>query len=201
MNRFPFTATGIAHSWVCSRNGSRDKSEGLLYDEMELSELLMIHDLGLMGIYFHWNDYGPVPFLQADAICIHRNSHHHYPKYFVLAFPSRYTCRKEDSLPLSETIGDDIVLHFDRKDENSFYSPTWIAAVYGNKIVEIEGEVIDYSGRFRIMLPTVLYDYSGLYRKAYYDDLIGSGESHWKALLEYLKYPGINTNDTGLLGR
>lgn len=43
MNRFPFTATGIAHSGVCSRNGSRDKSERLLYDEIELSERLMNH--------------------------------------------------------------------------------------------------------------------------------------------------------------
>ena len=195
MNRFPFTATGIAHSWVCSKNSRRDKSESLLYDEMELSELLMIHGLGLMGIYFHRNDYGPVPFLQADAICIHRKSHHYNPSYFVLAFPSRSTFRHEEVLQrLSQTIGDDIVLRFDRKGENNFYSPTWIAAVYGNEILELEGEDIDYSGRFRSMLPTVLYNNNGLYTKATYKDLIGSGESHWKALLDNLNYPGINNS-------
>lgn len=43
MNRFPFTFTGVAHSWVCPRNSGREKIKRLLYDEIELSGRLMNH--------------------------------------------------------------------------------------------------------------------------------------------------------------
>ena len=183
MNYYPGTASGVAHTWVCKRNGSRDKAELGLYDEIELSELVCMHGYGLMGIFIHWN---PLGFLQADAVCIRFGNHGTKPQYFVLAIPSRLTGghgRYSPSESLPDTVCDDIVLRFERKDNNEYNHPTWIAAVYGKEVVELYGDVID-NNTISFHLSEVLHNRLSARNK--YDDILSGGERHWKSVLNYL---------------
>lgn len=188
-------SNGVSHSWLYERNRNRDTSEKGHYQEVELSELMAVIGCSLICVYIHagggsWGEdrEDGVYYLQADAICVKNSEKRHF---FMLHIPSRFDGghgRYSLSETLPETIWDDIIVHFDRASEGlpqASLPPTWIAAIMGDDVVELDGDLIDYT-KAGPHLPSIMrqgasFDYD-------FDDEFWSA-SPWDELFAFREFP------------
>ena len=156
---------GMLHSRIWELSDKRIQG----YDDLQLSGLLEDEGLTLIGIHISKQTYLPswyeflteeeierfcVPYLCAEAIAFKDEDDGFLStdrKYVVFHFKARYSGTKEQWDQLENTTASDLVVRFSFKPweqgdkELSYYAPLWIAAIYGERIVPLSGDRIDYS--------------------------------------------------------
>lgn len=157
------TCEGMIHSRTWRLPDNRIQG----YDERLLSSLFKEEGLTLIGIHISKGTFPIVTdnltseeikslsptYLLAEAIAFKTEEDPEFieHKYAIFNFMARYSGTEEEWKRMENTTASDLIIRCSFKpwrgeNELSYYSPLWIAAIYGADTIYLSGDRIDYDG-------------------------------------------------------